>query len=114
MNRIAKIATFTSFLIAALTAAIAGIEPSPFVNFQGVLRDAADRPLSGTYDMTFRFFNAASGGNEILVDRHLAAGTGAVQVSHAECVPLLVCCRSWRGSPTSRVKPLLLPVTWPE
>jgi hypothetical protein len=32
--------------------------------------------------MVFRFFDAASAGNEILVDQHLAAGTGAVGASN--------------------------------
>ena len=31
--------------------------------------------------MTFRFFDAATAGDEILVDRHTAALTGAVTVS---------------------------------
>jgi hypothetical protein len=29
--------------------------------------------LNGDYEMTFRFFDAATGGNEILIDRHLAS-----------------------------------------
>jgi hypothetical protein len=62
-------------------AAVAGVEPSPFMNYQGVLRDASEAPLDGDYDMTFRFWDAETGGNEILVDAHLAAGTGDVPVS---------------------------------
>jgi len=53
----------------------------PTVNYQGVLRSATDAPLSGTYDMTFRFMDAASGGTEILVDRHQASSGNAVTVS---------------------------------
>src|SRR5262245_17743322 len=63
--------------------------PPERINYQGVLRDQNGVPLTGTYDMWFRFFDAASGGNEILVDRHAAVtvsgglldivlGTGAV------------------------------------
>jgi len=58
--------------------ALAGPE---FVNYQGVLRNAGGTPLSGTYDVTLRFFDAATGGAEILVDRHTAAFGLAVTVT---------------------------------
>jgi hypothetical protein len=58
--------------------ALAGPE---FVNYQGVLRNAGGTPLSGAYDVTFRFFDAATGGDEILVDRHTAAFNLAVTVT---------------------------------
>ncbi|NJN64492.1 MAG: hypothetical protein HC882_06155 [Acidobacteria bacterium] len=51
------------------------------IHYQGVLRDASDSPQDGAFDMRFRFFDAETGGNEILVDAHLASGTGAVDVS---------------------------------
>jgi len=38
------------------------------IHYQGVLRDAAGNPLDGDHDMVFRFFDAASGGSEILSD----------------------------------------------
>jgi hypothetical protein len=34
------------------------------MNYQGVLRDAASRPLDGSFDMVFRLIDAA-GGDEI-------------------------------------------------
>ncbi len=55
--------------------------PPSLVNYQGVLRNAADAPQSGTFDMVFRLFSADVAGDEILVDSHLAAGTGGVVVS---------------------------------
>ena len=55
--------------------------PPGTVNYQGVLRDAAGTPLDGDHDMVFRFFTAGIGGDEILIDEHLAAGTGAVSVA---------------------------------
>ncbi|MFN7967229.1 MAG: type VI secretion system tip protein TssI/VgrG [Acidobacteriota bacterium] len=55
--------------------------PPDAVHYQGVLRDASDQPLTGNYDMVFRFFDAQTAGNEIMIDRHLAAGTGAVTAS---------------------------------
>ena len=56
------------------------IDPPTLVNYQGVLRNAQGVPLDGNFDMVFRFFNASTAGDEILVDEHLAAGTGAVTV----------------------------------
>jgi hypothetical protein len=57
-------------LLAAIDIAVAGLEPSPFFNYEGVLRDASDRPLDGTFDMVFHVFDAATGGNEIIADGH--------------------------------------------
>ncbi len=58
--------------------ALAVVAPPERVNYQGVLRSAAGAPLSGSSDVIFRFYDAAAGGSELLVDSHLAAGTGAV------------------------------------
>lgn len=56
-------------------------DPPALVNYQGVLRDAADKPKAGTFDMVFRFYDAPSAGNEILVDAHTGGGGNAVTVS---------------------------------
>ena len=49
-------------LLAALAAPAAPVfalaTPTGLVNYQGVLRSAAGAPLSGTYDMVFRFVDA--------------------------------------------------------
>ena len=56
-----------------------GATPPALINYQGVLRDSNNIPLDGPYDMTFRFFDALSGGNEILIDAHLiSAGKGVI------------------------------------
>ena len=61
--------------ILCVLAAAAAAQPTPGalpperMNYQGVLRDAANRPLDGSFDMVFRLVDAAGGG-EILVDRH--------------------------------------------
>ena len=55
--------------------------PPGLINYQGVLRDDTGAPLDGSYDMVFTFFNDATAGEEILIDSHLAAGSGAVTVS---------------------------------
>ncbi len=60
--------------------ALAAVPPT-LVNYQGVLRDAADKPRNGTFDMVFRFFDAATAGTEILVDSHTGGGGNAVTVS---------------------------------
>ena len=58
-----------------------GATPPDAVNYQGVLRDASDKPLDGDHDMVFRFWSAESDGDEILVDQHLAANNQAVTAS---------------------------------
>jgi len=71
--------------LAVLWAAAAGpgfaATPPTLVNYQGVLRDAADAPLTGSYDMRFRFWDAASGGVEIMIDEHTALTGSAVAVT---------------------------------
>ncbi len=59
--------------------ALATDAPS-LINYQGVLRDAADEPLTGDFDMVFRSFDAESAGNEILIDQHFASNAQAVMV----------------------------------
>jgi hypothetical protein len=87
MSRTGSLPTrlLSASLLAALMFAAPGrlraVEPPALLNYQAVLRDAGGAPLSGSYDMTFRFFDAPSGGNEILVDTHLAANAQAVVVA---------------------------------
>ena len=69
-----------AMLICLSLASAAAADTPDRVNYQGVLRDAAGVPRNGTFDMTFRFFDAPVGPREILVDAHLASGTGAVPV----------------------------------
>lgn len=63
-----------TLLVAALMLTLSGplgaVEPPALLNYQAVLRDAGGAPLTGSYDMTFRFFDSETGGNEILIDRH--------------------------------------------
>ena len=68
------------FLTGAVSLALAA-SPSALVNYQGVLRNASNAPLSGTFDMVFRFYDAMAGGNEILVDSHTAVGGSPITVS---------------------------------
>jgi hypothetical protein len=62
-----------------LAGAVLAADPPDLVRYQGVLRDAADAPLEGDFDMVVRLWNAASGGDEILVDSH--TGASAVPVT---------------------------------
>ncbi len=55
------------------TVALAATPPD-LVAYQGVLRNAADKPQSGTFDMVLRLYDAASSGSEILVDSHTGGG----------------------------------------
>jgi len=69
---------FALLLFVALPALAA--DPPALTNYQGVLRDAADAPLTVDFDMVFRFFDAESAGNEILIDQHFASNAQAVTV----------------------------------
>src|SRR5262245_42537063 len=51
-----------------------GATPPPLVNYQGVLRDSMGKPLDGTFDMRFHFFDSLTGGYELLVDAHTGGG----------------------------------------
>jgi len=69
------ICLFTSLILPLAAAAI----PPDRISYQGILRDPDGAPLSGTFDMVFRFFTAAEGGSEIIVDDH--SGADAVTVT---------------------------------
>lgn len=71
-----------SFCACAILGGVTPAQTTPpgELSYQGVLRDAGGAPLSGAYDMTFRFFTSASGGSELLVDRHTVADSAPVTV----------------------------------
>lgn len=64
----------------AMPGSLFAATPPALIHYQGVLRSADDAPLTGAFDMEFRFFDAEVGGNEVLVDRHLAINAQAVMV----------------------------------
>jgi hypothetical protein len=45
-------------------------DPPQLINYEGILRDSNNVPLDGSFPMTFKFFDALTGGNELLVDTH--------------------------------------------
>src|SRR5262249_29560145 len=63
--------------------------PPALVNYQGVLRNSQDQPQNGTFDMTFRFFDAQTAGNEILIDAHTSGGGNPVTVTNGLFTVLL-------------------------
>jgi hypothetical protein len=67
--------------LAVTVSSVLAADPPTLVNYQGVLRDALDKPRTGTFDMVFRFYDALTAGNEILVDAHTGGGGNAVTVS---------------------------------
>jgi len=71
MAVIAAVAAFT-------TPPALAASSSASILYQGVLRDLSNQPLTGTYDMTLRLWSLSSGGDEILIDRHLGGGGVAV------------------------------------
>jgi hypothetical protein len=79
MRAVAALAVTTAF--GFLTAPAVAVTPPNLVNYQGVLRDASGNPLSGSHNMVFRFYDAPTAGQQLLIDEHLASGTGAVTVS---------------------------------
>ena len=79
-NRSYLVGALCAILLLTMPGALFAASPPAMTNYQGVLRNAADEPLSGNYDMVFRFFDAATVGNEVMIDRHLAANAQAVMV----------------------------------
>ncbi len=67
--------------LAALGPAFAQATPPDHINYQGVLRDAAGQPLTGTFSMIFRYFDTESAGNEILEEWHDSYAGNLVPVS---------------------------------
>jgi hypothetical protein len=80
MCRSIRTAFRTVGLLLAASVALAAAPPG-LIHYQGVLRDASDAPLSGSYDMVFRLYDAPAGGQEILVDSHTSGSGGQVVVS---------------------------------
>jgi hypothetical protein len=67
-------------IVMVLATGLVGAAGMPdLLNYQGVLRDVADNPLDGPYDMIFNFYDADVGGDQILYDKQ--TGGGAVIVT---------------------------------
>jgi len=66
-----------AFVVLLTTAPLYAVPPDQ-INYQAVLRDAADVPIDTDVEIFFRFFDAAAAGNEILIDAHVATGTGLI------------------------------------
>jgi len=66
-------------LILVLTAGMVSAAPvaQKFV-FQGTLTNAADSPLTGTYAVTFRLYNVATGGTALASDTHAVTANKGV------------------------------------
>src|SRR6185503_10404743 len=76
----ASIALLLCLVLAVLATPALAADPPVTVNYQGVLRDSQNKPVTGGYNMIFRFFDDESFGNELLVDAH--AGGLAVTVTN--------------------------------
>ena len=55
--------------------AVAASAVTNSINYQGRLTDSAGEPLSGTYSMTFRLYEVASGGTALSTDTHIVIVT---------------------------------------
>jgi hypothetical protein len=81
-NPMNKRRTLIGMVVAILAGlALWAVDPPLLVNYQGVLRNTSNAPLTGIYDMTFSFFDQAAGGTLLLTDAHTAAGGLPVTVS---------------------------------
>jgi hypothetical protein len=78
MRRISLLAVLLGVVAAPVGSTLFAAGPPSLLNYQGVLRDASDKPRNGAFDMTFHFFDADTAGNEILVDAHTGGGAVAV------------------------------------
>src|SRR5215467_14422306 len=76
-----KLALPLALVVVVSGSVVLAADPPTLVNYQGVLRDASDKPRNGTFDMVFRFYDAPTAGNEILVDSHTGGGGNAVTVT---------------------------------
>ncbi len=78
-----------SWILAATVLAVASttqaVSPPDLLNYQGVLRDAANNPIDAEMNMVFRFMDGTGGGGgggqELLVDDHAIAGGNGVIVT---------------------------------
>jgi hypothetical protein len=85
--RLTKIVTIGLLVIlsSGIGLAIAATPPA-LINYQGVLRDAADDPVDGIFDMEFLFYDidgggSCSAGTLLLKDSHMTAGSGGITVT---------------------------------
>jgi hypothetical protein len=80
--------SWTLLILIMLTLGLAGLLPARAatppvtVNYQGVLRDQNDKPLTGTYEVVFRFYDAATFGNFLMGDSHTTVAGGPVTASN--------------------------------
>lgn len=63
MDRCATVLSCIALAFLLSASAWAQVDPPDLISFQGILRDSAGEPLSGTFDMVFSFYDADSGGN---------------------------------------------------
>ena len=81
-KRQAAVAWIIGLILLAAGGAPAGAAIPDQINYQGVLRDAADQPLNGDFDMVFLFWSDAPFGDLIMVDQHLIARSNPVTVTN--------------------------------
>ncbi len=54
------------------------------INFYGTLKDTSENPLTGTYDMVFRFYDAPTGGTLLDTSTHTSGNGNPVTVTNGE------------------------------
>lgn len=70
MGNVRSLAVGCAIWLAAAQGAMAGV--SPLIRYQGTLVDANNVPLEGSYPLTFRVYNAATGGTALWTETQTA------------------------------------------
>lgn len=86
-----KTATMLAAVVFALVLCVsASADISPWISYQGVLRDASGNPVSdGDYEVTFRLYDVETGGTQLWKEVHsLSAEGGLIDALLGSIIPL--------------------------
>jgi hypothetical protein len=81
IKKINKTIQLTLFLLLTTVCINAYADIPHLINYQGKLTDSQGVPLNGSYDVTFRIYDAASGGNLLWTEEHTQAKGAPVTVT---------------------------------
>lgn len=76
------LSVFAVVLVLLISVSAPAATPPDKVTFQGLLADPAGDPLHGFFDVVAEFYDAPTAGNQIMVEEHLASGSGSVAVNN--------------------------------
>ncbi len=76
------LSVFAVALVLFSTVSAPAATPPDKVTFQGLLADPVGDPLHGLFDVVAELYDAPTAGNQIMVEEHLASGSGSVAVTY--------------------------------